>query len=104
MAVKGFQPLLDDIRARKFAPLYLLGGEEAFYLDALSDAVETHALEEHERDFNQTILYGRDSDLDQVLAAARQFPMMAERRLVLVKEAQELREWKSKDKTKKKEK
>ena len=99
--MKGFQPLLDDIRARKFAPLYLLGGEEAFYLDALSDAVETHALEEHERDFNQTILYGRDSDLDQVLAAARQFPMMAERRLVLVKEAQELREWKSKDKLEK---
>ena len=90
--MKGFQPLLDDIRERKFAPLYLLGGEEAFYLDALSDAVEAHALEEHERDFNQTILYGRDSDLDQVLAAARQFPMMAERRLVLVKEAQELRE------------
>ena len=60
-----------------------------------------HALEEHERDFNQTILYGRDSDLDQVLAAARQFPMMAERRLVLVKEAQELREWKSKDKLEK---
>ena len=99
--MKGFQPLLDDIRERKFAPLYLLGGEEAFYLDALSDAVEAHSLEEHERDFNQTILYGRDSDLDQVLAAARQFPMMAERRLVLVKEAQELREWKSKDKLEK---
>ena len=99
--MKGFQPLLDDIRARSFAPLYLLGGEEAFYLDVLSDAIEEHALEEHERDFNQTILYGRDSDLDQVLAAARQFPMMAERRLVLVKEAQELREWKSKDKLEK---
>ncbi len=58
-------------------------------------------MEEHERDFNQTVLYGRDSDLDQILAAARQFPMMAERRLVLVKEAQELREWRSKEKLEK---
>ena len=99
--MKGFQPLLDDIRERRFAPLYLLGGEEPFYLDLLSDAIEAHAMEEHERDFNQTILYGRDSDLDQVLAAARQFPMMAERRLVIVKEAQELREWKSKEKLEK---
>lgn len=99
--MKGFQPLLDEIRERRFAPLYLLGGEEPFYLDLLSDAIEENAMEEHERDFNQTVLYGRDSDLDQVLAAARQFPMMAERRLVLVKEAQELREWKSKEKLEK---
>ena len=99
--MKGFQPLLDEIRERRFAPLYLLAGEEPFYLALLSDAIEHSALEEHERDFNQTVLYGRDSDLDQVLAAARQFPMMAERRLVLVKEAQDLREWKSKEKLEK---
>jgi len=99
--MKGFTSLIDDIKARKFAPLYLLGGEEPYYLDLLSDAIEAHAMEDFERDFNQTILYGRDSDLDQVLAAARQFPMMAERRLVIVKEAQELREWKSKDKLEK---
>ena len=70
-------------------------------MDQLSDAIESSAMEEHERDFNQTVLYGRDSDLDQILAAARQFPMMAERRLVLVKEAQELREWRSKEKLEK---
>lgn len=70
-------------------------------MDQLSDAMESSVLEEHERDFNQTVLYGRDSDLDQILAAARQFPMMAERRLVLVKEAQELREWRSKEKLEK---
>ena len=99
--MKGMRDLLGAIQSRQFAPLYLLGGEEPYHLDVLSDAIEAHAMEEHERDFNQTILYGRDSDLDQVLAAARQFPMMAERRLVLVKEAQDLREWKSKDKLEK---
>lgn len=99
--MKGMRDLLGAIQSRHFAPLYLLGGEEPYHLDVLSDAIEANAMEEHERDFNQTILYGRDSDLDQVLAAARQFPMMAERRLVLVKEAQDLREWKSKDKLEK---
>ena len=99
--MKGMRDLLGAIQSRQFAPLYLLGGEEPYLLDVLSDAIEANAMEEHERDFNQTILYGRDSDLDQVLAAARQFPMMAERRLVLVKEAQDLREWKSKDKLEK---
>ena len=99
--MKGMRDLLGAIQSRQFAPLYLLGGEEPYHLDVLSDAIEANAMEEHERDFNQTILYGRDSDLDQVLAAARQFPMMAERRLVLVKEAQDLREWKSKDKLEK---
>jgi len=99
--VKGLKELLSAIHARQFAPLYLLGGEEPHHLDQLSDAMESSVLEEHERDFNQTVLYGRDSDLDQILAAARQFPMMAERRLVLVKEAQELREWRSKEKLEK---
>ena len=99
--MKGLKELLSAIHARQFAPLYLLGGEEPHHLDQLSDAMESSVLEEHERDFNQTVLYGRDSDLDQILAAARQFPMMAERRLVLVKEAQELREWRSKEKLEK---
>ena len=99
--MKGLKELLGAIESRQFAPLYLLGGEEPHYLDQLSDAIESSAMEEHERDFNQTVLYGRDSDLDQILAAARQFPMMAERRLVLVKEAQELREWRSKEKLEK---
>ena len=99
--MKGLKELLGAIESRQFSPLYLLGGEEPHYLDQLSDAIESSAMEEHERDFNQTVLYGRDSDLDQILAAARQFPMMAERRLVLVKEAQELREWRSKEKLEK---
>ena len=99
--MKGLKELLSAIHARQFAPLYLLGGEEPHHLDQLSDAMESSVMEEHERDFNQTVLYGRDSDLDQILAAARQFPMMAERRLVLVKEAQELREWRSKEKLEK---
>ena len=99
--VKGLKELLGAIHSRQFAPLYLLGGEEPHHLDQLSDAIESSVMEEHERDFNQTVLYGRDSDLDQILAAARQFPMMAERRLVLVKEAQELREWRSKEKLEK---
>ena len=65
--------LLGAIQSRQFTPLYLLGGEEPYHLDMLSDAIEAHAMEEHERDFNQTILYGRDSDLDQVLVRPGSF-------------------------------
>lgn len=86
-----FAPLLKAIKSKDFAPLYLLHGEESYFIDQLEAAIEENALQEHERAFNQTILYGKDTEFLQVVDAARRFPMMAERQLVLLREAQDMR-------------
>ncbi len=83
--------IIADIKKGKFAPVYFLHGPEAYFIDAIADAAEKHALAEHERAFNQTILYGKDTDHLQILDAARRLPMMAERQLVILREAQEMR-------------
>ena len=80
--------LMGEIRQKKFRPVYLLMGEEPYYPDLVCQAVIDHCLEEWEQDFNQTICYGADVDAEAVITAARRFPMMAERQLVVVKEAQ----------------
>ncbi|MCB9184664.1 MAG: DNA polymerase III subunit delta [Flavobacteriales bacterium] len=77
-----------DLRAGKFRPVYVLHGEEAFFIDRIAEEIERLALQEHERDFNQTILYARDTDPDQVKDICLRFPMMAERQLVIVRELQ----------------
>ena len=86
--IDDYKKLRTDISAKKFKPVYLLHGEEAFFIDRLAEEIERNALEEHERDFNLTILYGKDSDPDQVKDACLRFPMMAERQLVVLREAQ----------------
>ncbi|MCP9236896.1 DNA polymerase III subunit delta [Lewinella sp. JB7] len=89
-----FPSLLKKIKAKDFAPVYLLHGEEAYFIDQLEEAIEQHALQEHERAFNQTILYGKDTEYLQVIDAARRFPMMAERQLIILREAQDMRDLK----------
>jgi DNA polymerase-3 subunit delta len=89
--------IIRDVKAGKFSPLYVLHGEEPFFIEEISNAIKEVAVDEASKDFNETVLYGRDTDLNDVLAAARRFPMMAERQLVLVKEAQDLKCWKRKD-------
>ena len=80
--------LIRDIRNKEFKPAYLLMGEEPYYPDLVCQAIIDNCLEEWEQDFNQTICYGSDVDAESVITAARRFPMMAERQLVVVKEAQ----------------
>lgn len=77
--------------------MYVLHGEEPFFISEIVQSLLTNVVDESMKDFNETILYGRDTDVDEVLAAARRFPMMADRQLVLVKEAQDMRMWKRKD-------
>ncbi len=71
-----------------FAPVYLLMGDEPYYVDMVCDAILEHCLDESERDFNQTVCYGADVNADAVITAARRYPMFSERQLVVVKEAQ----------------
>ncbi len=89
-----YSALLKSIKAKDFAPVYLLHGEEPYFIDQLEEALEENALAEHERAFNQTILYGKDTEHLQVVDAARRFPMMAERQLILLREAQDMRDLK----------
>ena len=80
--------IVSDVRNGIFSPVYLLMGDEPYYVDMVCDAIIENALDESERDFNQTICYGADVDADTVITAARRYPMFAERQLVVVKEAQ----------------
>ena len=87
----SFETIMRDLQARKFSPIYILMGEEPYYIDKISDFVAENALDETERDFNQTIIFGADTTAAQVADMARRYPMMAERQVVIVKEAQNLR-------------
>lgn len=83
--------IIKELKAGKYRPVYFLHGAEAYFIDAVADYIEAHALSEAERGFNQTILYGKDTDHLTVVDAARRYPMMAERQVVILKEAQEMR-------------
>lgn len=92
MPVLSYSQIAKDLQARKFAPVYLLTGEEAYYIDKVSDYIEDHVLKPEEKAFNQVILYGRDVGFKDVIDQVRQFPMMSEYRVVILKEAQQMRE------------
>lgn len=83
--------IIKDLKKRKYKPVYLLHGDEPYFIDAVSDYVEQHLLPEAERGFNQTVLYGKDTDVMTVLNAAKRYPMMADYQVVLVKEAQDMK-------------
>ena len=84
--------LIRDIRQKIFKPVYLLMGDEPYYPDLVCQAILDNCLEEWEQDFNQTVCYGADVDAETVITAARRFPMMADRQLVVVKEAQMMKD------------
>jgi len=87
-----YKLVIKNIKEKKFEKIYFLHGEEPFYIDAITDAVIKYALDESERDFNQTILYGKDTELLNLISELKSYPMMAERRLVVLKEAQDFKE------------
>ncbi|GAB4382477.1 MAG: DNA polymerase III subunit delta [Salibacteraceae bacterium] len=80
---------MQELKSGSYAPVYLFHGEEPYYIDKLSDHIENHAIEEHERDFNQYVFYGRDLDKDLLIETLKKFPVMAQRQVVIVKEAQD---------------
>jgi DNA polymerase-3 subunit delta len=84
----SFEQVKKDILSRQFKPVYLLMGEEPYYIDELTDMFIDKVLPEEERDFNQTILYGKDTDVASLITLSRGFPMMSEYQLVVLKEAQ----------------
>jgi DNA polymerase-3 subunit delta len=89
------ESILKDLRTGKIAPVYFLQGDEPYYIDLLSNYVENELLRPEEREFNMTLVYGRDTNMQNIINAARRFPVMAQRQVVLVKEAQDMSEWNS---------
>lgn len=88
-----YEDIAKDIKNGKFAPVYLLMGEEDYYIDRISDYIVEKALDENEREFNLTIMYGLDTDMASIVNNAKRYPMMSEHQVVVVKEAQNLRSW-----------
>lgn len=83
--------ILGEIRKRNFRPVYFLMGDESYYIDLITDTIIELALDESERDFNQTIVYGGDTTMGAVINAAKRYPMMAQRQLVVLREAQQIK-------------
>ena len=87
-ASADFREIVNEIHHGNYAPVYLLMGEEDYYIDKIVSELEKRVVPEDERDFNLATFYGADTDIKQVIARAQQFPLMAERQLVILKEAQ----------------
>ena len=82
--------IVNNIKAGNIKPIYFLMGEEPYYIDKLSDYIEKNILTEDEKGFNQTVLYGRDVTVEDIISTAKRYPMMSERQVVIIKEAQDL--------------
>ena len=91
----SYKEILNDLKRRIFKPVYFLCGEEPYFIDKISDYVEANVLNEDEREFNQTIFYGKEVTMEQILETAKRFPMMSEFQVVIVKEAQNLKDFAS---------
>ncbi len=87
-----FDSVYKELKKGNYSPVYFLHGDEAYFIDKVSDYIEDHALQETEKGFNQMILYGKDVEMSTVINNAKRFPMMAERQVVIVKEAQEIKD------------
>lgn len=86
------EALLKRIQQKKYQPIYLLqGAEETYFVDLIAKYIEEYVLEEEQKAFNQTILYGKDTDVDELINLAKRYPMMAEHQVIIVREAQSLR-------------
>lgn len=90
MIVKKIEEILNHFNKRQFSPVYLLTGEENYYIDLLTSKFEEEILDEAERDFNFTTLYGLETNAKEICSFAKQYPMMSEKRLIVVKEFQQM--------------
>ena len=90
MPLDKIKSIIGDIKKGNIKPIYFLMGEEPYYIDGISQYIEKNLLSEEEKGFNQTVLYGRDVSIEDIISNAKRYPMMSERQVVIVKEAQDL--------------
>jgi DNA polymerase-3 subunit delta len=86
-----YEEIARDLKERRYKPVYYLMGEEAYYIDRIADYIADTVLNETEKEFNQTIIYGGDTDIHSIINAAKRYPMMAEHQVVIIKEAQNVK-------------
>lgn len=86
-----FDEILGNLQKKIYHPIYFLMGEESYYIDKISDYIADHVLTDAEQGFNQTILYGKDLEPSTIMGNARRFPMMANHQVIIVREAQNIR-------------
>lgn len=86
-----FESVMRQLKEGQYKPVYYLHGDESYYIDKIADYIAENALQPEERDFNQTIMFGSDVSASQIADTCRRYPMMAERQVVIVKEAQNLK-------------
>ena len=91
MAKYTYESILTELKKRVYHPVYYLMGEESYFTDKITDYISKNILSDIEQEFNLTVFYGLETDIDNVLSAARRFPMMAEHQVIIVKEAQQLK-------------
>ncbi|MFM8432626.1 MAG: DNA polymerase III subunit delta [Bacteroidota bacterium] len=94
----NYQQIIADLKKKIYAPVYFLYGEEPHFIDLVVDHIEKNVLSETDKAFNQTILYGKDIDVVSLISYAKRYPMMASHQVVIVKEAQDVKNLISKDK------
>ena len=85
--------ILNNLKNKVYTPVYFLMGEEPYYIDVISDYIQHNVLDEMQREFDQTVLYGKETDMRTVINAAKRYPMMAQYQVVIVKEAQLIKDW-----------
>lgn len=88
--MSDLKKILTDIKNKKYAPVYFLHGDEPYFIDQISDYIEDNVLDESEKGFNQTVVYGKDVKVEEIMESAKRFPMMADHQVIIVKEAQHL--------------
>jgi len=93
MAKVTYEQVLTDLKGKRYKPVYLLMGEEPYYIDLLSDYIQNNVLDEMEKEFNLTVMYGKEVDMATVINAAKRFPMMAPYQVIIVKEAQHIKDY-----------
>ena len=86
-----YEDILKELRAKQYSPIYYLMGEESYYIDLIADYIEANVLTDVEKEFNLTVMYGADVDIATVINAAKRYPMMSEYQVVIIKEAQAIR-------------
>lgn len=86
-----YEEIARELKNRIYKPVYYLMGEESYYIDRISEYIAQTVLNENEKEFNQTIVYGADTDIATVINAAKRYPMMSKYQVVIVKEAQNIK-------------
>ncbi|MGM9746896.1 MAG: DNA polymerase III subunit delta [Paludibacteraceae bacterium] len=88
-----YEQIMADLQRKAYKPVYMLTGDEPYYIDKIADYIEQNVLTEDEKAFNQMVVYGKDTDLREIIIAAKRFPMMADHQVIIVKEAQSIKNY-----------